>query len=127
MVTLFEDDDAGYLRWISEHPNGYVVNMRRSVDPNYLVLHRASCFSINRYPNMDEDPGGFTERAYRKLCSTSLSALEDYLRRAIGDPHELGMVQKHPNEASGAEVFGSTPTHRGSGQFVTSREIDRPR
>ena len=45
-------------------------------------------------------------------------------------PHfrgELGMVQKHPDEASGAGVFGSTPTHRGSGQFVTSREIDRPR
>ncbi len=40
---------------------------------------------------------------------------------------ELGMVRKHPNEASGAWVFGYTPTHRGSGQFVTSTEIDRPR
>ena len=84
-VSLFEDDDTGYLRWISEHPDGYVVNTRRRFDPDYLVFHRASCFSINRYPNMHEDPGGFTERAYWKLCSTSLSELEDHLRRTIGE------------------------------------------
>jgi hypothetical protein len=40
---------------------------------------------------------------------------------------ELGMVRKHRGGARGAGVLGSTPTHRGSGQFVTSREIDRPR
>ncbi len=45
-------------------------------------------------------------------------------------PHsrgELGMAGKHRGGARGAEVFGSTPTHRGCGQFVTSREKARPR
>ena len=91
-VTLFVHDDAGYLRWISEHPNGYVVNSRRWFDPDYLVLHRASCFSINRYTNMHENPGGFTERAYRKLCSTSLSGLEAHLRRMTGEPDPFSKV-----------------------------------
>ena len=91
-VTLFEHDDAGYLRWISEHPNGYVVNTRRWIDPDYLVLHRASCFSINRYLNMHENPGGFTEREYRKLCSTSLSELEAHLRRIIREPDPFSNV-----------------------------------
>ena len=91
-VAFFEDDDMGYLQWISEHPDGYVVNSRRRVGPDYLVLHRASCFSINRYPNMDEEPGGFTERQYRKFCSTSRSELEDHLRRMIGEPDPFSKV-----------------------------------
>ena len=69
-VNLFENDEAGYLEWISEHPDGYVVNVRRWLDPDYLVLHRATCFSISRHRNMDEDPGGFTERSFEKIIST---------------------------------------------------------
>ena len=91
-VILFEDDDAGYLRWISEHPAGYVVNMRRWLDPDYLVLHRASCFSINRYPKMLEHPGGFTERSYRKLCSSSLSELEAHLSQMTSKPDPFSKV-----------------------------------
>ena len=55
-VILYEDDEVSYLEWISEHPDGHVVNMRRWLDPDYLVLHRATCFSINRHRNMRAYP-----------------------------------------------------------------------
>lgn len=83
-VNLFEDDDAGHLWWIAEHPDGYVVNIRRRLDPGYVVLHRANCFSIERYPTMRENPGGFTERAYRKLCAMTISEIEADLARRWG-------------------------------------------
>ena len=85
-VILFEQEDADYLQWITDHPDGYVVNAMPSLDPDYLVLHRASCRSINRYPRMDENPGGFTERQYRKLCSLSLAELEGHLRAKVVEP-----------------------------------------
>ncbi len=40
---------------------------------------------------------------------------------------ELDMVRKLRGGARGAGVFGSTPIHRGWGQFVTSREKEWPR
>ena len=79
-VTLYEHDESGYLCWIAENPEGFVVNMRQSPDPDYLVLHYAHCASIKKYPRMQANPGGFTERGYRKLCSSSVSELKEYLR-----------------------------------------------
>ena len=83
-VNLFEDDDSRYLRWLANNPDGHVVNMRKERDDDYLVLHRANCFSITRHRNMDENPGGFTERDYRKLCGGSITDLRDYLQKITG-------------------------------------------
>jgi hypothetical protein len=62
------------------YPDGYVVNLRRRFDPDYVVLHRASCALIHRYRGMSKNPGGFTERAFRKLCGPSLPEIVDHLR-----------------------------------------------
>ena len=32
-VRHFIDDDAGYLAGLAEHPDGYVINIRRSLNP----------------------------------------------------------------------------------------------
>lgn len=80
-VEIFRDDEMGYLEWLERHPNGFVVNSRRTLDPEYLVLHRARCTSIRRYSSMDTDPGGFTERGYVKMCSGSIEELEGHLKR----------------------------------------------
>ncbi|MFC4353031.1 hypothetical protein ACFOW6_15885 [Fodinicurvata halophila] len=85
-VWHFVDDDAGYLDWLKQHPFGFVVNLRRSFDPDYVVLHCASCVSIQRYPKMKSEPGGFTERGYTKLCGESLGSLEQELERFTTRP-----------------------------------------
>lgn len=60
-TILFDNDDAAYLRWLGEHPVGFVVNIRLRHDPTYLVLHPAGCKSITLCGNAEEAPGGFME------------------------------------------------------------------
>lgn len=42
VIELVRDDRA-YLKWLSQHPSGFVLNTQKSKIPNYMVLHRAWC------------------------------------------------------------------------------------
>ena len=64
-VVEFDGDDEAYLDWLSVYPDGYVVNVRRKLSSDYVVLHRATCGSIGKRGG---DPGGHTERAFLKFC-----------------------------------------------------------
>ena len=75
-MAKFTDDDQGYLRWIMENPDGFVVNVGRGERPGYAVLHRASCSSILR----DRENGAYTERGYKKVVSNDLSELRVYAK-----------------------------------------------
>jgi hypothetical protein len=46
-LVTFVDDDPGYIQWVRDHPDGFVLNSYRRPTANYLVLHRARCYSIN--------------------------------------------------------------------------------
>jgi hypothetical protein len=41
-------DDAGYLAWLSGHPDGFVINTYSSPSPTYVRLHQATCSTISR-------------------------------------------------------------------------------
>jgi hypothetical protein len=62
----FSDDDMSYLAWIAAHPDGFDLNVRRKADPEYVILHRASCKSIS---NEKQAPDAFTGKSYRKICA----------------------------------------------------------
>ena len=64
-VVEFDGDDNRYLEWLRAHPAGYVVNVRRTRSPAYVVLHRATCGWISR----PVPQGGYTERGYLKYCA----------------------------------------------------------
>src|SRR5581483_425066 len=78
-VVLFRGDDTAYLRWISDHPTGYVLNAERKPRASYLKLHRATC----TWMSGRGQPGAYTERNYVKICSMSLTALEQWAREAV--------------------------------------------
>lgn len=69
----FLDDDEGYLSWIAKNPDGLVLNVRRMADPDYVVLHRASCRSISTDKH---ESGAYTARGYRKICADSVTELQ---------------------------------------------------
>ena len=69
----FIDDDESYLSWITANPNGYVLNVRRVADPDYVVLHRANCGSISTDKH---EPGAYAARGYRKICAASVTELQ---------------------------------------------------
>jgi hypothetical protein len=72
----FTEDDAGYLGWLREHPDGFVVNVERNARPAYVILHRASCRTISA----DRDDGAYTERGYRKVVTDNLDELRAFAR-----------------------------------------------
>jgi hypothetical protein len=82
-VRSFLDDDQGYLAWATEHSDGYVVNADRTLSPNSLTLHRASCSCIG-----GPAANGRTRTAnYRKVCGADVDVLVDWCRNDIGtDP-----------------------------------------
>ena len=79
-IMVFDGNDADYMAWLVRNPDGFVVNIRRQPDPDYMLLHRASCHSISRYTK-STSPGGFTERSYIKVCAGSIEELRDWVRR----------------------------------------------
>jgi hypothetical protein len=77
MVT-FEDDEAGYLRWLLENPTGYVVNSQRPPRPAYLVLHHATCRHISSPTRTN-----YTT-TYQKVCARSKAELERWATNVVG-------------------------------------------
>jgi serine/threonine-protein kinase len=75
----FIGNDEAYLRWLDENPGGYVVNTHRSVNPNYMVLHRATCGMIKSTQGIPT--GGYTERGYIKICSPVVEGLQSWVRQ----------------------------------------------
>src|SRR5688572_30744776 len=68
--------DEAYHQWRHAHPGGFVLNVRRSLRPDYMVLHAADCGHIRTHSS----PGAFTERSYRKVCATDPELLRDWAR-----------------------------------------------
>lgn len=72
-VVLFDGNDSAYFAWLARNPMGYVVNVRRTCSPDYVVLHRASCGLISNA----RAEGAYTERSFSKLCGPTLADIQD--------------------------------------------------
>jgi hypothetical protein len=81
MAVKFQDDDDGYLEWVSTHPNGFVLNCERHPKPDYLFLHATSCHSITRL----QPAGRRWTKSYVKVCSDSVSDVEAWVRENVVD------------------------------------------
>lgn len=80
MPIRFDDEEDAYVRWLAEHPDGFVANVDRArTMPQYPMLHLASHGLIS-----SERIGGFTTGAYLKICGTDLTKLEGALTAEYG-------------------------------------------
>ena len=75
----FVNDDDGYLNWLAQNPDGFVVNSNRVPVGSYLIQHRASCKWINAATRTN-----WTTTGYIKTCSNDLTALAGWAEREIG-------------------------------------------
>jgi hypothetical protein len=78
-LRIFQDDDAGYLAWIHQHPDGFVANAARRPAAKYLILHRATCTYITRATQQ----GRWTV-AYIKVCAPEVAELDRWASMAVG-------------------------------------------
>jgi len=76
-VQSFADDDSGYLQWLADHPDLFVLNTGRT--STYLRLHQASCGTINGTPAR----GARWTGDYIKVCGTR-HELEEFVRGNVG-------------------------------------------
>jgi hypothetical protein len=77
-MQCIENDDQAYFAWLAANQNGYVLNVRSTSDPQYVVLHRASCASISN-PKLSD--GAYAGRSYRKWCGNSIAELRQAAKR----------------------------------------------
>ena len=78
-VQVFRDQEGDYFEWIFSNPDGFVVNSRRNPKPEYMVLHRAICPTVDRYLGLAKH-GAFTTRSYIKVCSRSIPELRAWAK-----------------------------------------------
>jgi hypothetical protein len=113
----FIDNDRGYLVWLREHPGGYVLNCNRHPSPDYLILHRADCWTISR-------SGVTYTTAYQKVCSDTADQLVKWAERETGaQPTPCRICLRTRGDASGVRSPRSTvPVGPRSG--LTAAELD---
>ncbi len=78
-MQIFKDDDAGYVAWRDAHQHGYIVNCARDPKPNYLVLHRGSCWTVNK---LRTGYRHWTDQ-YIKVCLTDEGELRAWARTHV--------------------------------------------
>ncbi len=79
MAVLFSDD-ADFCDWLKSNPNGFVLNVAKSLRENYVVLHSGNCqwFDAGRFVQ-----GALCERGYKKVCSDEQDDLRDWVRTNV--------------------------------------------
>jgi hypothetical protein len=74
VIVEFMDNNKGYIAWLSEHPDGFVLNCGRPPTPSYLMLHRSTCGTISGTPARGRSWTSF----YQKVCADTKRELVDW-------------------------------------------------
>jgi hypothetical protein len=72
-VEVFHKRDADYVRWLREHPGGYVLAVRTD---RALTLHRAGCGSLRGGSR------GHSLTSTPRVCSPDRAEIEGWAREA---------------------------------------------
>jgi hypothetical protein len=106
----FSNDDKGYIRWVTDNPDGFVLNINRIPRSSYTVLHHATCNFISK----DRDDGAYTGGDYRKVVSRNLDELRAFTRSLGRADGSFSKVCGHCNPISSivTGVNESAPAQR---------------
>lgn len=83
-VVLFRDDDPGYVAWVTESPQGYVLNMQRSLSAGDARMHTASCAHLARAIDASASAQRRLTTTYIKVCSPSVDELDEWSANRVG-------------------------------------------
>ncbi|MBT3368241.1 MAG: hypothetical protein HN416_13895 [Nitrospina sp.] len=82
-AIIFQNNEKGYISWINKHKSGFVLNIGKDNNPEYRVLHSASCGSIIAYHEGKEDDM-HTGRGYIKICAKTLKEINEWVKNYGG-------------------------------------------
>ena len=120
-MRRFWKDDPGYIAWLARHSDGYVLNTYAHVTSEYLILHRASCRTVNR----PLAAGRSWTYAYGKTCSDDRADIEAWALRETGKPvspcrHCLSIASAGVPPLTRTGPGGGTLGSRGPRQLETA-------
>lgn len=79
-MTLFTNDEDGYLRWVLSNPTGFVANFDVPQRiKNYPMVHLSSHHAMTTAKR-----GNYTTNQYRKACAEDITELEAWARSSFG-------------------------------------------
>ena len=78
-MIIFNNDDGGYLKWVQENNNGYVVNYSVYGASANLSLHRAKCQTLS-----SRNRTTWTTNGHEKACSNDRQELVNWARARDG-------------------------------------------
>jgi len=124
VIVEFMNDDKGYVAWLAEHADGFVLNCERPPRPSYLTLHHASCWTISR------TSGRNWTTNYQKVCADTFAEIHAWASQ-IGPLRSRGsssllvgaFARAHVAAASGA--VPRKPPGRVNSQSSTRRAVAR--
>ncbi len=79
-MLTFDNDEAGYLRWVDANPGGFVINVPKRSGDFPDRLHRASCPHITTQRRTN-----YTTTTFKKICSVDRRELVDWEARHSSD------------------------------------------
>lgn len=97
----FRDNDDGYLGWLADHPDGYVINILRSYNASTAKLHCAGCRTINGNPASGNT---WTTGDYIKVCADQLADLDRWALERVGSSID-GCGICHPAGVVGQPMY----------------------
>jgi hypothetical protein len=118
----FRDDDAGYLAWVTAHPDGYVLNIARGHYAGDARMHHAGCRTIS-----GQNPrGGAWTGPYVKICAEHLGELEQWAFDQVGQSiPRCGSC--HPSRPAGRPISTKATERAAAGPVPEGRcEIHGP-
>jgi hypothetical protein len=81
MTRVFHNNEEGFHNWRHTHSDGYILNVRRDLNPEYLMLHRATCQHL-RLPNQTDAPWQFTN-TWIKVCANDVKSLQQWANQEV--------------------------------------------
>ena len=69
-MESISNNDQKYFAWLESHGDGFVVNTYSKPSASYMVLHRATCYHIQRWTGRTSTCG-----SYLKVVTDDVSEL----------------------------------------------------
>lgn len=121
--TVFQDSDDAYQTWLTQNPNGFVLNTYRPPRAKYMPLHTAQCHTIrNTSAHVGTSP--FTGGDYMKVCANDPNELLAWMTtQGATQFSSLCKTCKVADFMNGAAIVGAVADSDNTGDEWTEQEL----
>ncbi|MGE5579018.1 MAG: hypothetical protein ACM3WU_03140 [Bacillota bacterium] len=76
-AVTFRDKETEFRDWRRDNPDGYILNTTREPSEQYLVQHKARCWTISGEPSR----GSYWTKDFIKICAGDRRETDDWVKQ----------------------------------------------